>query len=140
MGIINKSSPLKISLMVCLTSVIMGVIFYTKTNSVFAGTTIIISFSSGIIVIFCYCASLCRFETSTKSINNKTIIIAFTLILTSRILYFNQPHTNNPQLASRSSIVHSYSTLLLLIGVVIIIMIRINIRIFKPRKKIIKTY
>lgn len=141
--LINKTSPIKISLIVCTSSVIFSLIYYNQTLSVFTRRVIIISFSSGIMILFCYCASLCSHETSTKPSTSYLTISIMLIILTLRVILFKSPITVNNRTTPtflKASLMQNSRLLIFLIAVVIIVIITINERIYDPQKKIIKTY
>lgn len=139
--IVNKTSPMKLALMVCVMSVLLSFIYYTQTISLFTRRVVIISFSSGIIILFCYCASLCSYETSTKP--QTPIHIAMVVVLIMGLLIFKLPINTNTRTTPtflKACLVETSRLLVFLIGVVILVIITINKAIFNPQKKIIKSY
>ena len=109
---------------------------FSSTLSIFPRAGVVISFSSGIIILFCYCAIITNYE--RKNINKTTLIIvvvASVMLRNTRILE-NKQTTNNlsTRIMSRRPI--------LIIGMIVILVriVCINKAIFSPKKTIISSY
>lgn len=133
-----KNSPIKTSIIVCILSIVVRIICYCISKSVFPSACIIISFSSGIIIMFSYCASTCNYEASRDK-NNKTSVIIAALMF-RLIIRNNETNNYSTWNLEKSFIITSSINLLILIIYVVLIMCAINFCLLSPRKKIIKTY
>lgn len=134
----QKNSPIKTCIVICILSILIRISCYITSKSLFPTVRIIISFSSGIIIIFSYCASICNYEATT----NKDIRLILIIIITTITLIFSKAELNNNQTSNleKSCIITSSINLVILMFCVIIIIYAINICILSPRKKIIKSY
>jgi len=75
-------SPLKIAFSTIILSIIVSIWIYRIRISLFPACRVTISFSSGIIVLFCYCTLLINYETKKYKISiNYTILAALLIIL-----------------------------------------------------------
>src|SRR5699024_2932812 len=102
--------------------------------SVFPKTGIIISFSSGIIILFCYYAILTRYE--RKNYRNK-IIITLTITCFTIIAIREKEGLTN---IITANIINISPFLVIAIAVIILSMVCINKTMFIPTKSLINSY
>lgn len=129
-------SPIKIAFSITIASIIVRIIAYWPTSSVYPSCGVIISFSSGIIILFCYCAIINTHEKTPRK--KKTILTG--LIITI-ILFRIENQTIIESNTRKIKIVTPLSTIpIAAIGVIILTMFCINKRIFSPRKRLSFSY
>nr|YP_009192674.1 NADH dehydrogenase subunit 6 [Tyrophagus longior]ALP46623.1 NADH dehydrogenase subunit 6 [Tyrophagus longior] len=73
--LLTNLSPLKLALTMTVTSMVVSVLAFSLSLSVFPSAGILISFSSGMMVVFCYCAMMANY--SQKS--SKSVMITVTM-------------------------------------------------------------
>ena len=112
-------------------SLITSIISYFNLNSIFTISAIILSFSSGIIILFSYCALITIYE---EKIKNKTGILIFIIIL---IIIFSS-QTNLYITEYKKTLENSISPSFLTIAIILILIsiICINKRILNPQKSL----
>lgn len=128
-------TPTKIAFLLTTFSIIVRILIYSTTTSVFCARTVLISFSSGIIVVLCYCSISSNFETKTLAKVTELAYVS-TLILTFTIRKIK--YRINQEIAIKIFI---NSIIVTLIIIIILIAIKaVNINILNPTKSIILTY
>jgi len=128
-------SPIKVAFSVTTLSVIVRLISYSARSSVFPASAITISFSSGIIILFCYCAIITSFERKRyRKLILGTLVVA--LPVTLRIT----ENLNLSRVAKTSINLRVSPLLARAIGVILVCIVSINSRIFSPSKSIISSY
>jgi len=127
-------SPIKVAFSVTTTSILIRLTAYINRSSVFPRSGIIISFSSGIIILFCYCAILTRYE--RKNYRNK-IIITLTITCFTIIAIREKEGLTN---IITANIINISPFLVIAIAVIILSMVCINKTMFTPTKSLITSY
>lgn len=129
-------SPIKVAFSVTLRSILVGVITYSLRSAVFPTSGVIISFSSGIIILFCYCAIITKHERKNFSniIATTALVLALPLLVCIRETSIRNRNTKN---------LVNISTTPILIGAIVVILLAIlciNKRMFSPVKSLIESY
>ena len=129
-------SPIKVAFSVTLRSVLIGVAAYSISSAVFPTSGVIISFSSGIIILFCYCAIITNHERKNFSniITTTALVITLPLLVSIRESGIRSRNTKNIINIARTPI------LLGAIRVILLAILCINKRIFSPVKTLIASY
>ena len=132
--IIPFLSPLKVAFSVTLVSVALRVALYSTTSSVFPASGVVISFSSGIIILFCYCAMIRNYERK----NSGVIKWGF---LALRVVLWRSWETRKGGY-TRREVSRAMSSPILVFAIIVIIttMVCINKRIFTPTKSLMGSY
>lgn len=134
---INQSrSPFKLSLFLTITRTLIRGILYLMCNSIFIPCSLIISFSSGIIILFLYCSLCSTYERKNNlkinTIISVTIIITLALYIPEEKYMYSLEKTIN---------ITRFSYSLVFVMFIVIISIKcINMSFFNPTKKIIQSY
>ena len=130
--LIFNRSPLKISFLVILTSLLTRVEIYKNFYSLFPPSCVVISFSSGIIILFSYCTIITNYERKKSQKNLKLIIITTLLCLPFLRINENSILSNQEKLSTNLDSPY----LLGILFVVILSIFCINNRAFSPIKPI----
>lgn len=134
---INQSrSPFKLSLFLTITRTLIRGVLYLMCNSIFIPCSLIISFSSGIIILFLYCSLCSTYERKNNlkinTIISVTIIITLALYIPEEKYMYSLEKTIN---------ITRFSYSLVFVMFIVIISIKcINMSFFNPTKKIIQSY
>jgi len=132
--IIPLISPIKLTFLLIISSIILRISSYWSFSSCFPARAVTLRFSSGIIIIFCYCSIIRNYE---KKNNIKKIII----IIIRPILFSSLEELCNKQdYLSFLNIQNFQSFLIIAIRVIILSMIIINKAIFDPLKSLNNSY
>lgn len=128
-------TPTKIAFLLTTFSIIIGIFMYSTRASVFCARAVIISFSSGIIVVLCYCSISSNFETKRISkITEAAIVSTLMITLTIRKIKYR---------INQEIIIKIFINSIIISLMIIFIFIAIkavNINILNPTKSIILTY
>ena len=111
---------------------------YNKYISLFPSCATVISFSSGIIILFCYCCIISHHERKNKIKTNKTPLIRAILILVITSVSETQSYVTSE--VSKTNTPLTTPFIALAIAVVILTIKTINIRIFSPLKSLNSSY
>lgn len=130
---ITMLTPIKMGFLITTLSVWLSFTCYQVTGSVFCSSAIIISFSSGMIIILCYTAIIRNFETKNK-IKIKVILPA---VLGLILCIKKQEPTN---IIENSHISINSIMIVVLIIIVICAIKAINQRLFTPSKSLTSSY
>lgn len=130
----SNLSPIKMAFSITLWSIGVRVIGYLIRLSVFPSSGVIISFSSGIIILFCYCAIINNFEKKNK---NNTYILIIPLLLIGAL--WNREITS---IGNNRWVVRFIQSPFLCRAILIVVVsiIRINKALFNPSKTLHTTY
>lgn len=128
-------TPTKIAFLLTIFSIIIRMLIYSSTASVFCARAVMISFSSGIMVVLCYCSISSNFERKNLlKITELTAVSITLLLLTIRKIKYRV----NQEITMKIFI---NSVIVALIIIVILIAVKaVNINILNPTKSIILTY
>lgn len=79
-------TPLNLALTLTLTSITLRILTYRASLSVFPSAIILISFSSGTIILFCYCAIITNYiqKYSKRVLFNISLMIRLPIVITIR--------------------------------------------------------
>lgn len=127
-------SPLNISFRIIILSIMVTLTIYTKSSSIFLAGCVVISFSSGIIILFCYCRVSVNYEIKSSI----KIIVYYFLSLIIIINIITPPEIVS--LSTRDRFILNSIITLIRIRVVILSLIGINKSIFYPIKGLLTTY
>ena len=131
----NSLSPIKLSLTVIIASIIVRVSVVVRRRISVAPSAMVISFSSGIIILFCYCAAMSYYERKEKQ-NAIYLIILATLSLVAA-LEENMIETTENSIR----IVERYRQFLTVaIALVLVTIVAVNKRIYNKKKSLRRTY
>ena len=103
----------------------------------FSTAVILISFSSGIIILFCYCSRIFNYE---KNKSNKVRKIAVSLIVFTLVIASTEEKTYDSSVINSRTINSQIRTISVAIVLVILRIICVNKRIFQPKKSRITIY
>lgn len=137
--IVFTFSPFKLSLFLRLVSVLMRRVCYFLTGRVFVSSALVISFSSGMIILFSYCAIVSNYQTKNKMLG----LVLFCLIVGGIFLFllFRVFSKEGFMLQRvRQGLVSETSVLLFLMIMVFFSIFNINKTYFNPTKKFIQSY
>lgn len=84
--LITNLTPLNLALTLTLTSITLRVLAYRISLSAFPSAIILISFSSGTMILFCYCAIITNYiQKSSKRVTfNLILMLRLPIVITSR--------------------------------------------------------
>lgn len=130
----KKLSPVKNSLFVIFVSLLVRLFFYKFFINLFPCCRILISFSSGMMIIFCYCSIMRDFDRKNNFnfYYSMSFLLGFSLLFDGGISFY--PSSYSVILVTLNPF------LFLLIGVVILVILCINKRIFNPKKSFLYSY
>ncbi|ACV04220.1 NADH dehydrogenase subunit 6 (mitochondrion) [Dermatophagoides farinae] len=132
----QSSSPFKLSLFLTMTSTLMSGVLYLMCNSIFIPCSLIISFSSGMMILFLYC-SLCSTYESKNNLKMNTIM-SVTIMMT---LALHVPEEKYMYSLEKTMNMTSFSySLMFVMFMVIISMKCMNTSFFNPTKKMMQSY
>lgn len=129
-------SPIKVAFAITTASLLVRITAYSIRMSVFPRAGVVISFSSGIMILFCYCAIITNYE--RKNTTRKILIISTVILVIALQTTRNNTQTSNNTATGR--ILRSSPFLLLGIIVIVVAMVCINKVMYSPKKAIISTY
>lgn len=116
-------------------SIIMRMLIYSSTSSVFCARAVVISFSSGMIVVLCYCSMSSNFERKRLlKVKELTVVSIVLLTLTIRKIKYRINQEITVKIFINSFIIT------LMIIIIIIAIKAVNINILNPTKSIMLTY
>lgn len=134
--VIQITSPIKIAFSITLSSIIVRILAYWPTSSIYPSCGVVISFSSGIIILFCYCAIINTHEKTPRK--KKTAIIRIMVFIT--IFTIERRSTIESNTGKINIVTQLATTPLVAMGVIILAIVCINKRIFSPRKRLSFSY
>lgn len=128
-------SPTVISLILTFAAIVSRIQLFNTTAETFPSAALTISFSSGIIILFFYCRTLSNYEKKTNSRLTINLCVILPIILVAS-------KENLISLTQKVSQLISYQERFLIIAIVVIILaiVTINKRIFKPFKSVTAPY
>lgn len=128
------TSPLSLTLSTTAISILIRVLALTQRNNCFTPARVILSFSSGIMVIFFYCSILSSHEKKRKNWITAvaTALIISITVKTEKVIEQGVP--DNPSFLLQTNF------LILGIRAVLVSILCINIRILFPKKAFIHSY
>lgn len=129
-------TPLNLALTLTLTSITLRILAYRASLSVFPSAIILISFSSGTIILFCYCAIITNYiqKSSKRVLFNISLIIRLPIVITIRKRVEKVDNTLLIKTLSSSGII------CLAIRIIILRMMCINKTIYKKDKPLKISY
>lgn len=132
---IISMTPIKLAFLVTTVSVRARTAIYLRTGARFPRAALVISFSSGMIILFCYCATLSNHERKRRIRIVKVIVLTLIPVL---IVIEEQATRASFNLESLSF--RQLFFLTVAITTVIIAIVCINKRMFHPKKSLIRSY
>lgn len=134
--LLTNLTPLNLALTLTTTSMVVSMLAYSLSLSVFPSAIILISFSSGTIVVFCYCAMIANYiqKSSKRVIFTVTMVMLLPLVITTRKEIMVRDRINLTKNLSSSTII---TTAIL---IVILRIICINKRMYKKEKPLKMSY
>lgn len=130
-------SPLVSTITVIRLSLVISSRLYITFTSALPPSCLVISFSSGIIILFCYCAIMAKYEKSIKRKKSKKIIFVFIIFLW---LFVLKSENFGANIIKEVCVQNSSPILTCAIIIVILCALRINKRIFKPEKTFLGSF
>jgi len=133
-------SPTKTSFFVVLTSLLVRVAAYSATSTVFPSARIAISFSSGMMILFCYCALMGGQE--GKALKNRRIGLVLLAVLLGPLTVTvgeSFGSTRNSKLLAITNMAYS-PVLGVAMAVVVLAIVGINKSIYSPEKALTRSY
>mgnify|MGYP006868323950 CR=1 FL=1 len=127
-------TPIKLAFLITIISILVSIECYEATNSIFFSRRVVISFSSGIIIIICYTALISNFESKNKNLRAIVILLALTIIIVT------PKKITNVLFKSTTTQPINSILIIFLIFMVIMSIKAINQRLFNPSKSIISSY
>nr|YP_010503025.1 NADH dehydrogenase subunit 6 [Thyreophagus entomophagus]UXD78887.1 NADH dehydrogenase subunit 6 [Thyreophagus entomophagus] len=134
--LIYSLTPLKTTFLIIFWSIISSLQIYWKTSEIFPTSSVVISFSSGMMVLFCYCAMLTPYENKSKKNKKMILMITITLLLLTSMMEKTSVAMSNKE-SMKATL---YTPLLLAMTLVIMSMKSINLVMFNPSKPLISSY
>lgn len=131
-------SPIKLTFIVVILSINSRIVCYLHTISIFPSSSIIISFASGIIILFCYCSIITNHERKNSSRNIKIIATEVLILVTIRGIAETRESLSS-SIRKRTLRVSSPFIITAMV-VLLITMVCINKRIFSPKKSLSLSY
>lgn len=135
--VIKGVSPIKTTFCVVMLSLACATEIYNKYISAFPPCATIISFSSGIIILFCYCSIISNYERKINRINKNILIWITFIVITMSI---SEAHTRMISDRCKTNIPLSTPFIVTAIIVVVLTIKTINKRIFSPVKSLNSSY
>uniref|UniRef100_UPI00315C520E NADH dehydrogenase subunit 6 n=1 Tax=Sancassania mycophaga TaxID=3127633 RepID=UPI00315C520E len=129
-------SPIKVAFSVTISSIMVSVGCYSLCVAIFPSAGVVISFSSGMMILFCYCAMMTNYE--SKNYKNNTILMALILTMPLMIMMSENMQMGNNMKNMLS--INSSPLIVSVMGVIILGMICINKSMFSPSKTLITSY
>nr|YP_002650713.1 NADH dehydrogenase subunit 6 [Dermatophagoides pteronyssinus]ACF54666.1 NADH dehydrogenase subunit 6 [Dermatophagoides pteronyssinus] len=133
----KSSSPLKLSLFLTLISTTLGLLMYMISSSVFISCCLIISFSSGMMILFSYCSISSFYEYKNNLKNNMWFLLMSLLLL--MLMLPQEKLTPSLEKLSMGTYIIPFM-LIFLMFMVIVSMKCMNISFFNPTKKLMQSY
>lgn len=130
----NSLSPLKLTFLVTTASVITRILIYSVSATIFAPSALTIRFSSGMIIVFCYCAIFTRFERKKSPL--VPIIVRCSTWSVIRCIKTTSLSERRMQIRK---FLHT-PIICLAIGAILIAIVGINKNIFSPSKSLLPSY
>nr|QFG71635.1 NADH dehydrogenase subunit 6 [Histiostomatidae sp. XFX] len=127
-------TPLKLAFMITLMSIWVALMCYQMSSSIFCSSAVLISFSSGMMIILCYTAMMSNFESKNKNLSSffNSVSMILLLLITKK--------TSSVSVKENVQSVVNSSTIIILMVLVICSMKSINQSIFNPSKSMISSY
>lgn len=134
--LLNNLTPLNLALTLTIASIVVRITAYSLSLSVFPSAIVLISFSSGTIIVFCYCAIITNYiQKSTKRvILNIILLSSLPMVITIRKLSREVDNTNLTKNISSSIVI------CVAIRVVILRIMCINKSMYKKEKPLKLSY
>lgn len=134
--LLSNLTPLNLALTLTVSSIVVRIVAYSSSLSIFPSAIVLISFSSGTMIVFCYCAIIANYiQKSSKSLTlTVTLIVVLPLIISTRKFTENNDNIRIIKNLSSSTIV------IVRIIVVVIAIICINKSIYKKEKPLKISY
>ena len=129
-------TPIRVSIALIAMSIIVRIHLLSATKRLFSPSVIVITFSSGIMIVFFYCRIFCIHEKKFSSAPNTSLLILLLIRLITKI--------SESQLEEGFSVnltlTFQESFLTLGIAMVVLRILGINNRIITPKKSLISSY
>nr|UNA71440.1 NADH dehydrogenase subunit 6 [Tyrophagus putrescentiae] len=134
--LLTNLTPLNLALTLTTTSMVVSMLAYSLSLSVFPSAMILISFSSGTMVVFCYCAMMANYiQKSSKSVMfTVTMAVLLPMVMTTSKEIMVSDSMNLTKNLSSSTMI---TTAML---IVILSMMCINKSMYKKEKPLKMSY
>nr|YP_009504249.1 NADH dehydrogenase subunit 6 [Histiostoma feroniarum]AWX53525.1 NADH dehydrogenase subunit 6 [Histiostoma feroniarum] len=129
-----NTSPLVFSFMVLTMSLWVAMVVLMMTSSMFSSCCMVISFSTGMMILFCYCSSMVSFEKKKLSKMN-TVLPTIVFMLTT-----NSENMSELTNVSMTSMEYQLQFLTAVIMLVVATMLSVNKTMFNPSKSSMSAY
>lgn len=130
-----RVSPLRIAFLIILFSLNLGILVYNVSSRIFPASGLIICFSSGIIIIFCYCRVRVNYIAQTFS--KKKIILTALAIPLIRLTIKRKPQYSNKEIRI---IINSRTILVVCMLIVVLTIVLTNKTLLNPYKSFKSSY
>lgn len=132
---VTTSSPIKLAFTLTLCSLAATLSVYSSTSNVFPCCALVISFSSGIIILFCYSRTITLYERKNKAY--KSTILAIPVI----ILFITLERGDNLIRPIKKCLIEINCPIIVaMMGLILCCIVAINVRIVNPSKQLIRSY
>lgn len=135
--ILYSITPIKYTFSLTLSSLVVIIISYEFCNRIFLRMAVVISFSSGIIILFSYCSVITSYERKNKSSSASILLY----ILLGTLVLFLSPLSKNCLTGSvKIRMIARGLSLMFIISLVILVILIINKRLIRPKKSLLRSY
>lgn len=126
-------SPIKTSVLITVVSLIISFRMYRNIPFLFPPRVLVISFSSSIIIVFCYCSIITNYESKTKIRKILMVTISALIVISNR---------ESNRLRRVKNIGVSLNSSFFLVGMLFILVsiVCINKRVFRISKPLLQSY
>nr|YP_010354355.1 NADH dehydrogenase subunit 6 [Lepidoglyphus destructor]UOG85323.1 NADH dehydrogenase subunit 6 [Lepidoglyphus destructor] len=131
----TASSPMKLAFTLTVSSLGVSTLVYMSTASVFPPSALVISFSSGMMILFCYSSTMTSYESkTTPNILSSTLcLLACPALLVSSNSMLSSP--------MKKCVMELNTPLLLgMMGLILCCMVAINMSVMDPTKQLMNSY
>nr|YP_009862155.1 NADH dehydrogenase subunit 6 [Carpoglyphus lactis]QKV10190.1 NADH dehydrogenase subunit 6 [Carpoglyphus lactis] len=130
-------TPIKYTFSLTLSSLVVMIMSYEFCNSIFLSMAVVISFSSGMMILFSYCSVMTSYESKNKSSSASMLLY----MLLGTLVLFLSPLSKNCLTGSvKMSMMASGLSLMFMMSLVILVMLMINKSLMSPKKSLLSSY
>nr|UBQ34135.1 NADH dehydrogenase subunit 6 [Lepidoglyphus destructor] len=132
---VSVSSPMKLAFTLTVSSLGVSVLVYSSTTSVFPPSALVISFSSGMMILFCYSSTMTSYESKT---NPNILTSALCLSICPALLVSSNSLLDSPM---KKCVLELNTPMLLgMMGLILCCMVAINMSVMNPTKQLMSSY
>lgn len=134
---VSFSRPIKKSFIIVVASVLISTIAYLSSSSIIPRCAIILTFSSGIITLFCYCCLTAGYEKAPNKTPTPPLWVVISRVI---VIITTREQANSPQRAKIVINTGSSMFILMAIRVLLLAMVCINKALYNPAKPLMQRY